>query len=292
MKRERLLAVVVALVIVAGATYAGEKKTPPVLKPDDVKRLEEAQPAAATAKPKKERKVLVFWRCEGFFHGEGIAWGNKAIELAGKKTGAWTAECTDDYAFLAPDKLAGYDAVVFNNTTGLKLSPETKKGLLDFVESGKGVVGIHAATDNFGDWPDGAKMMGGLFSGHPWGAGGTWAIKLSEPNHPLAKCFGGQGFKIKDELYQYKDPYTRADRIVLLQIDLSDAATGKAGGKGNRKDGDYAMAWVKTQGKGRIFYNGLGHNPDPFLHKAIAQFNLEGIQFALGDLDVPATPQK
>jgi type 1 glutamine amidotransferase len=236
--------------------------------------------------------VLVFWRCDGFFHGDGIAWGNKAIEMMGKKTGAWTTDCTDDYAALTAENLAKYDAVIFNNSTSLKPSPEVRKALLDFVEGGRGLVGIHSAADNFYDWKEGAKMMGGLFSGHPWGSGGTWAIKISEPNHPMVKCFGGQGFKIKDELYQYKEPYTRADRIVLLQIDLSDQATGEAGKKGNRADGDYAMAWVKLQGKGRVFYNGLGHNPDPFCNKAIEQFNLEGIQFALGDLDIPATPKK
>jgi len=35
-----------------------------------------------TARPAKPRKVLVFWRCEGFVHGEAIEYGNKALELA------------------------------------------------------------------------------------------------------------------------------------------------------------------------------------------------------------------
>jgi len=272
-----------------------KKKSPdvlPELKAEKLKLLEEAIPTAAAAKPGKERRILVFWRCEGFYHGDGIIWGNKAIELTGRKTGAWTTDFSDDYAVFTPEKLAAYDAVIFNNTTRLNIPPEGRKALLDFVEGGKGIAGIHAATDNFYDWPEGAKMMGALFCGHPWSANGTWAIKISTPDHPMVKPFGGQGFKIKDELYQYKDPYSRADRIVLLQIDLSDEATGERVKKGGRADGDYAMAWVKMQGKGRVFYNALGHNPDPFCSKAIEQFNLEGIQFAIGDLDVPAAPQK
>jgi hypothetical protein len=94
------------------------------------------------------------------------------------------------------------------------------------VDSGKGLIGVHAATDNFYDWPEGASMVGGLFSGHPWGGGGTWAFKIDEPDHPLTRAFGGKGFKLRDEIYQFKDPYARNDRRVLLSLDLSDKDTG------------------------------------------------------------------
>ena len=70
--------------------------------------------------------------------------------------------------------MAKYDAVVLNNTTQLAIPDDGKKqALLDFVRGGKGIVGIHAATDNFYKWPEAAAMMGGLFAGHPWGGGGT-----------------------------------------------------------------------------------------------------------------------
>ena len=43
----------------------------------------------------------------------------------------------------------------------------SKSSLMTFVKGGKGIIGIHAATDNFYDWPEGAAMMGGLFDGPP-----------------------------------------------------------------------------------------------------------------------------
>jgi len=43
-----------------------------------------------------------------------------------------------------------------------------QRALLEFVQKGKGIVGIHAATDSFYDWPEGAAILGGLFDGHPW----------------------------------------------------------------------------------------------------------------------------
>lgn len=262
----------------------------PELSPADAKKIEAAIPNRA-AKPAKPRKILVFWRCEGFFHGSGIAGGNKALELLGEKTGAWTADFSRDYADLEPANLAKYDALVLNNTTGLKLSDSVKQAILDFVEKdGKALVGIHAATDNFYNWPEGAKMLGGLFSGHPWGGGGTWAFKLDEPGHKLLGAFEGKGFKLQDEIYQFKDPYTRTDRRVLISLDLSDPATGAV--KGGREDKDYAVAWIKTVGKGRVFYCSLGHGQNVFQAPAVVKFYLDGTQWALGDIQADASPMK
>jgi hypothetical protein len=265
----------------------------PELSSADLEKIEAALPAKAAIAPKQARRVLVFWRCEGFFHGHGIAGGNKAIEWMGQKTGAYTADVSRDYEVFAADNPAKYDAVILNNTTGLKLSDEQRQALLDFVTSGKGLVGVHAATDNFYNWPEGASLMGGLFAGHPWGAGGTWAFKLDEPSHSLVRAFGGQGFKLRDEIYQFKDPYTRDDRRVLISLDLSDKATGDvAADKGGRKDNDYAVAWIKNVGQGRVFYCSLGHAQNVFQDAAVNQFYLDGIQFAIGDLSADATPKK
>lgn len=255
----------------------------------ELAKIEAAVPAKASATPKKARKILVFWRCEGFFHGGGIAAGNKAIELMGTKTGAYTADVSREYDVFEAANLAKYDAVVLNNTTNLKLSDAQQQALLAFVRGGKGLIGIHAASDNFYQWPDGAKMVGALFNGHPWGGGGTWAFKVDEPTHTLTKAFGGKGFKLKDEIYEMKEPYSRANCRVLLSLDLSDPATG--GKKGKRSDNDYAVAWIKKEGEGRVFYCSLGHDLNVFQEPAILQFNLDGIQYALGDLAADATPK-
>ena len=280
---------VVALVLLGvtgGAVWAARRQLKPV-SADVIKKITDAMPAKATAKPAKPRKVLVFWLCQGFFHGS-IPIGNKAFEVMGSKTGAFETVVSDDMAVFDADKLKQFDAVIFNNTTKLKFSESLRKSLMDFVKGGKGVIGIHGATDNFDDWPEAAGMMGGLFSGHPWGAGGTWAVKLDDPDHPLNKAFGGKGFLIKDEIYQMKAPYSREKLRVLLSLDMSHGPT--AGRKGNRADKDNAVAWIRQFGKGRVFYCSLGHNNHIFWDKAVLQHYLDGIQYALGDLKADATP--
>jgi hypothetical protein len=286
------LAALAALVLNAAAQQRDAWADRPTQKPDEanIKKIEEALPAAATAKPKMARRILVFWRCDGHFHGGGIAGANEAIRLMGEKTGAYTADFSAVYAAFAAENLVKYDAVVLNSTTRLNPSPEQRQALIEFVRGGKGLVGIHGASDNFYEWPEGAKMIGGLFDGHPWGADGTWAVKIETPGHPLTKAFGGEGFKIRDEIYQLKDPYTRADRRVLLSVDLADPVTANTARFGNRADKDYAIAWIRREGKGRVFYNSLGHEVNVFQVPAVLKFNLDGIQYALGDLPADDSP--
>lgn len=268
-------------------------KQPPRLSDDDVKTIEAALPGSAGATARSPRRILVFWRCEGFFHGDGIAAANLALGKMGSKTGAFAVDCSDDYAVFEPANLARYDAVVLNNTTQLEFpKPEMKQALLDFVRGGKGLVGIHAAADNFYNWPEGAAMVGGLFDGHPWGGSGTWAFRLDDPEHTLNRAFGGKGFMLQDEVYQYRDPYTREDRRILLTLDLSDPATGAVKKGVKRTDKDFAVAWIKTEGKGRVFFSGLGHGRNVFMEPAVLKFYLDGIQYALGDLEADASPKR
>jgi len=261
---------------------------------EEVQKIENAVPKQATVKSAKPRKLLVFWLCEGFFH-KSIPLVNKAIVEMGKTTGAYETVVTNDMSIFKPENLKQFDAVCFNNTTGLKFNPaktpELCKSLMDFVRGGKGIVGIHAATDNFNEWPEAQEMMGGKFTGHPWGGGGTWAVKIDEPDHPLMAAFKGKGFKINDEIYRTDPPlYSRDKQLVLMSLDMSDETTRNVNGF-KPTDADTGTGWIRTWGKGRIFYCSLGHNDHLLWNPAILQHYLDGIQFAFGDYKVDTKPK-
>ena len=168
----------IAAALFAAATIACAAAPRGTVSPDELKKIEAALPATAPAKPAKPRKILVFDRTEGFHH-DSIPVGDKAFELMGKKTGAYTVTVSHDMGVFTPENLAQYDAVLFNNTTGLKFSdPKQRAALLDFVRGGKGFIGIHAATDNFPTWPEAREMIGGQFDSHPWTAGGNRGRRL------------------------------------------------------------------------------------------------------------------
>jgi len=282
MKRLASLAVLVSTVFLLYGTASGVSDA-------DVQKITAAVPDKAPAKPAKPRKLLVFNLTKGFHHGS-IPYGAKALEIMGRKTGAFETTVSTDPAVFKPDSLKAFDAICLNNCTGdLFTDDALKASLLNFVKGGKGLIGIHACTDCFYKWHEFGEMLGGYFDGHPWNE--KVSIKIDDPASPITKAFGGKGFIVKDEIYQFGpgqagwDPYSRDRLHVLLSLDMT-----KTRNKGKRADKDYAIAWIHDYGKGRAFYCALGHHNEIFWNPKILEFYLAGIQFALGDLKADTTP--
>ena len=258
---------------------------------EELAKMKEAIPKKATAKPAKARKLLVFNLVpKGYYH-TAIPYGAKALEMMGEKTEAYEAVQSEDMGVFTAEKLAEFDAICFNSSSGLEFDPNMRKAIIDFVEGGKGIVGIHAATaSSFDGWPEGAAIIGGTFDGHPWTADGTWAVKIDESWHPLNAAFEGKGFKINDELYRTKFSYPPRRKLrVLISLDMSDEVTRTA--KGIRPgEMDMPLAWIRKYGKGRVFYTSLGHNHHLYWNPAVLRHYLDGVQYAMGDLKADAAP--
>lgn len=220
--------------------------------------------------------------------------------MMGDKTGVYLAYHTEDESFFEPEKLKTFDAIFMLNTTGDCLRPkgdnseevkkreeELKNSLVDFVSSGKGLIGVHAATDTYHNWKEYNQMMGGVFAGHPWTK--KVPIKNLEPAHPINAMFDGKDFEINDEIYQFTlTSALPTERKFLLALDTSKMPDAR---RGIRKEaGPYPISWVSSYGKGRTFYCSLGHREEIYCEPAILKHYLAGIQFVLGDLDVDASP--
>ena len=231
---------------------------------------------------------------------KSIEVGNYAIARMGTVTGAYTAYFADDASILKPEALSSFDAVCFNNTVGvLTDDPVLRKGLISFVEEGGGFIGFHAAAATFcqypvyDQFPEYGLMLGGYENGgHPWGPEDTIVLTPEDPDSPINASFAGEDFEIQDEVFQMKDHYSRDRLRVLLGIntDKTDTGPDRRILPERRADMDLAISWIRTQGKGRIFYSSLGHNNHIFWNAPVLAHFLAGIQYALGDLDADATP--
>ena len=248
----------------------------------DIKNME-------VQKPKKARKVLIYSKTTGFRH-TSIELAADVLKLLGEQSGAYTSTHTEDAEMINDAELAKYDVILMLSTTNNPIkSAEQSAAFEKFMASNKGLVGIHAATDCHKDWPEYLEAMGGIFDGHPWGAGSTVTLYNEGLDHPCCKHVP-QGYKIRDEIYQYKDDehFTRDKMRVLLSLDLSGENMMKRNMK--RKDNDYAVSWLRSYTGSRVFYTNLGHNEATYFDKVALQHMLSGIQYACGDLEADATP--
>jgi len=289
--RRGLLTLIVSCWLLAGHLFV-PVDVPAAISPEELQKIEAAVPDRAAAEPLRHRKLLVF-SLVGGNHTAG-PYGAKALELMAARTGAFEVTHATDPSIFKAENLKPFDAVCFNNANRLKCfdDPVLCRGLLQFVKGGKGLVGIHAAATNFSarwgcEGPEGAEMLGGIFFGHPWHE--KVAIQLADPDHPLNAAFGGQGFEITDEIYQFTGPHSKETLRILLRVDETKTDMDKRN-KMDRPDDDFAVSWVRSYGKGRVFYCSLGHDHDVFWNPAVLRHYLDGIQFALGDLPADMTP--
>jgi type 1 glutamine amidotransferase len=277
---------------------------------EDLVAMEDAIPTKPFVKPKQPRKILVLCKAAGYVHSS-IPLAAATVKALGETTGAYTATVTYDSADITAANLAQYDAIFLDSTTLAFLDDPNdaaatearKKALLDFVRGGKGLIGIHAAVDSYhtadravdapptGTWPEFNTMIGGYFKFH-WVYPQALTVKIDDPKSPLTSMFHGEEFQIHDETYtMVQDSFSRKNVHVLTSIDYAKMSDeDKAKEKYKRTDGDYALSWIRREGKGRVFIEVLGHSEHIYSNTRMMEHLLAGIQYALGDLKADDSP--
>ena len=283
------------------------------------------------------KRVLVVTVTEGFVHSS-IPTAEKIIGELGQKTGLFTVDYArvheTDPQFkgengkpdkakvheaikavlaekMSPAALANYDLVIFANTTGDLPLPDSQ-AFLDWIKSGKGFVGMHAAGDTFHHFPPYIEMLGAEFKQH----GAQVEVEAINQDPACAACRHLPAtWSVFDEIYQFKN-FDRAKVHGLLTLDKHP---------NDKTPGDYPVSWCKEYGghsveapengaallmqrylpkrPGRVFYTSLGHRedvwdpqwPDRKNPKEVAEAYqahiLGGIKWALGLQNCNAKPQ-
>lgn len=226
------------------------------------------------------------------------------IEQIGRKAGAYISIIRTDTDLVTKGEVWGtgeyakggrrqargrnldyFDAVLFYTNGETRLTAQQKQDLLDFIaKDGKGFVGVHTATATAASWPEYQQMIGGSFDNHPWGITKAKII-VERPDFPAMKRLK-TGSVLEDEHYQMlPTPYSRADVDVLARLDTRGLDMTLPGV--HRKDGDFPVAWIKSYGKGRVFYSGLGHPDAAWDDPRVQMLFLEGIKWAISGGQAP-----
>ncbi|MCX6903458.1 MAG: ThuA domain-containing protein, partial [Verrucomicrobia bacterium] len=270
-----------------------------VLEADERQKVEAAVPSQAIVPPLKPRKLLIFDGNVNYGGHRSIPTANHAFTAMGLKTGAFSTVISREPSVFKPESLKQFDAVFLNNTVGnLFEDPALRQSLVDFVYGGGGLMGVHGTSVAFTrwpgaieDWPEFGLMLGARGANHRDSTEHVF-IKLDDASHPLNQPFGGKGFEYRDEFFRFREVYSRQKVRVLFSIDTAqtDANPGQPRGNVFRQDNDYALAWVRQYGRGRVFYCTIAHNPYVFWDPTMLRFYFAAAQFALGDLAAPTTP--
>ena len=180
---------------------------------------------------------------------------------------------TDRMEDLTAETLAGFDGLLLYANID-KIEDAQAKAVLDFVARGKGFIPLHCATFCWRNNSDIVKLMGAQFQKH---GGQIFVTQIAEPTHPIMKNFSG--FSSWDETYIHH-LHNEENRTVLEYRVEGEQAPG------NDKE---PWSWVRTHGKGRVFYTAWGHDSRTFTNPGFSNLVERGIRWACGK-DVSAVP--
>ena len=250
----------------------------------------------ASQPPRK--KVLAWGDTITAFQHDSVSHALATIERLGRESGAFDTYIRTDSQLITKQPITNgarntrnltfFDAIFFYGT-GDNLSQQQKKDLMSWIkEDGKGFVGAHTGDDAFFEWPEFGEMIGGYFDGHPWGVFDAPVI-VEDASFPAMKHFPPR-FTIRDEIYQHKN-FSRDKVHVLARLDSSKLDYTRP--NIHREDHDFAVAWAKMYGKGRVFFSTFGHDAAAWDNPQVQKMYLEAVKWALrmaGDDVNPASP--
>jgi type 1 glutamine amidotransferase len=186
-----------------------------------------------------QNKILVYHETNQFRHGS-INAGISMFEDLGNENNDWTTDNSQDSSVFTATNLAQYDVVVFLNTSGNDesgsdgdlLSGSEKLALENFIISGKGFIGVHAATDTYRDgvWPFYNELVGAIVQTQPNHTANNYNADMEViTSHPIVDFLGAVGaIWNKNEEYYYWEQnggQLSTDNTVLLEVEQTGSET-------------------------------------------------------------------
>lgn len=210
-----------------------------------------------------------------------------------------TLVSTKDGAIISPEHLKEADVVMFYTTENLcdpaskdgspPMGPEGITTLIEWVKGGGGFVGFHCASDTlhrernqFSPESPYLDMLGGEFRGHGQQFVGT--LHVVDPAHPTM-AHVKDGWQVNDEWYLFTRFQDQTMHILAL-LDPGEQRTKQE--KYNVPN--YPVIWCSAPGKGRVFYNAMGHREDVWENPDFKTLFTDVITWVKGAGEAAASP--
>ncbi len=258
-------------------------------------------------------RVLFFTKSSGFEHSV-IKWENGERSFAEKMLTQFGAAHELEFTFskdgslFSPEYLAQFDVVMFYTSGDLlsvgtdghpAMTPAGKQALLDAVAGGKGFVALHSGSDTFHTLEHGGgnpkergnryklhgeksdpyiRMLGGEFINH--GKQQVARARVVDPKFPGFENVG-DAIEVLEEWYSTKDFSSDLHALLVLETKTMEGV--------DYERPDFPIAWARQHGKGRVWFNAMGHREDVWENPKFQQTLVAGIEWAGGRVkaDVP-----
>ncbi|SFH25054.1 ThuA domain-containing protein [Pontibacter chinhatensis] len=229
----------------------------------------EASEQATATESAQQKRILVFSKTAGFRH-ESIPAGKAALLQLGQEYNVGV-DTTENAAYFTADSLKKYAAVVFLNTTKDVLDETQQEAFKQYIQSGGGFAGVHAASDTEYDWPWYNQLVGAYFTSHPEVQ--KAAIDVLDKDH-LSTSHLPDRWEHTDEWYNFKSMNPKVH--VLANLDERSY-------KGGENGENHPIAWYHEFDGGRAFYTALGHTKESYSDTLFLRHMWGGIRYAMGE---------
>lgn len=231
-------------------------------------------------------KVLLITETAGWHH-ESIQNGITAIHKLAA-THNFKVSRQQNAIKITEEGLKNYDAVIFLSTTADIFDDNEQAAFEKYIQSGKGYVGIHAASDTEYDWEWYTKLVGRMFHIHP--AQQTARLNILSHNFPGLEHFPNT-LLWTDEWYEFGEEKVK-DLNYLITLDGSsydpsttweNRDTDEKGNRVDRVGGKMELrpiSWYHEFDGGRSFYTALGHIENVYENQWFLDHLYGGIYYA------------
>lgn len=229
-----------------------------------------------TVTAQKQFKALLVTTTRGWHH-ESLHYGVLAIKDLAQRNFFEVTLFEDPNSF-TDKNLEQFQVIIFLNTTGDIFDSAQQKVMERFIQSGKGYVGIHSASDTEYDWDWYTKLVGRMFYIHPTIQ--TAKLEVIDAGFPGLQGFAGNKL-LTDEWYEFGPEKTQGLNYIL-SVDESSynpkVQWGEKKGAGMGKL--HPIAWYHNYDGGRAFYTAFGHVYTVFSDPAFLNHLYAGIFWA------------
>lgn len=177
-----------------------------------------------------------------------------------------TLSCFDD-----PARVAGFDLIVPVWTMS-EIAKDQALNVCAAVAAGTGIAGCHGGMcDAFRTNVDWQFMTGAQWVAHPGNDGVDYKVRITTDHEVVA---GLPDFAVKTEQYYlHIDPVVRIHAVCAFPVvDGPHAVNGPV---------EMPVVFTKGYGKGRVYYNALGHQANVIDHGTPSEMLKRGMLWAM-----------